>query len=557
MHVEELDSVRERAIYEVKMLKRYYKKSLSSRPRALLYYEIKPEELVEYLQSIDFELPPERGREQIQAAIESVEKQIEAIEIQIDMLNRQRSQVEDWLKRERPELQDHEPPGPDDGDEAPPEPESGPVLRDLSEETDTALKGAPANPPQQDQLEEIESARMRLLNSKDKLEQQVEELKKELTELRDSERERQNRFRTVNGKLNDYIKAFNRTSLNRPDIFMVRASSAVAKLRNRYLRAADPRTQRTFTSQMDELSEAYKALSAENDRHAAAKVGNLLGWLESAGQDTGLTAAIKSRYSKPNLVLSISGRLIDALVSRQEQQAERVNENVLGRLIRGRATANADISLQLLPDPNQFRAALDFKGGIDADTYTRAGKLTAYAGSRVDFNFRRDLFANVGGFFIGAVYGDLQLESWFKCIDSPLRLVQKLALKQYYKSKDASESVSRSRTRKKVVEPFREETDKAIEQAYEGFGNINQQQTAIGRWLPSFYLSTTSNRIFVTGQRGTSYDLAATTSQDAQHDLGSDVEIRIHESMLSNYVCLLYTSPSPRDLSTSRMPSSA
>ena len=26
---------------------------------------------------------------------------------------------------------------------------------------------------------------------------------------------------------------------------------------------------------------------------------------------------------------------------------------------------------------------------------------------------------------------------------------------------------------------------------------------------------------------------------------------------LSNYICLLYTSPSPRDLSTSRMPSSA
>ena len=45
----------------------------------------------------------------------------------------------------------------------------------------------------------------------------------------------------------------------------------------------------------------------------------------------------------------------------------------------------------------------------------------------------------------------------------------------------------------------------------------------------------------------------------------SDLEVRkyIHDGSVLNreqslaYICLLYTSPSPRDLSTSRMPSSA
>ena len=44
-------------------------------------------------------------------------------------------------------------------------------------------------------------------------------------------------------------------------------------------------------------------------------------------------------------------------------------------------------------------------------------------------------------------------------------------------------------------------------------------------------------------------------SQKAQNaDLD---DIRVHITKIEGNVCLLYTSPSPRDLSTSRMPSSA
>ena len=538
VRVEDLAEMRARAIYEINMLKRYYKTTISSRPRALLYYELRPEEMVEFLKGVDFELPPERGRDQIQAEIEAVEKKIEAIDIQIEMLNRQRNQIEDWLKRDRPELENQEPPGPDDDEPSPAPRGDGPVLQDLTDETDTALAGdgpAPVNPPQQDQLKEIESARMELLNSKEKLQQEVEELKNEVVELRASERARQKRFRSVDGELGSFVKVFKQLSLQQPDIFMARASRTVAGLKASYSNAANPNTRKTFGRRLDELAESYKALSVENDRNAAAKAGNLLGWFESAGQETGLQAAIKSRFSKPNLSLSISSRLVDELASRRQQQTQRVNENVLGRLIRGQASVDGSVKIELQPDPNQFRAAIDFSGGIDADTYTSAGKLTAYAGSRSEFYFRRDLTANIGGFFMGDVYGDVQLDSWFKGIDSRLALVQKLAQKQYCKSKYRSEEISRGRAIKKIREPFKQQTDEAIEQAYQGFENFNQQQTALGRWLPSLFLSTTSDRIFITGVRGSSFDLAATNSQAPQYDLGSDVEIRLHESMLSNY----------------------
>ena len=51
---------------------------------------------------------------------------------------------------------------------------------------------------------------------------------------------------------------------------------------------------------------------------------------------------------------------------------------------------------------------------------------------------------------------------------------------------------------------------------------------------------------------GTTVDLNPTTSQ-----IGRGEPIRDTARVLSRYCCLLYTSPSPRDISRSRMPSSA
>ena len=72
-----------------------------------------------------------------------------------------------------------------------------------------------------------------------------------------------------------------------------------------------------------------------------------------------------------------------------------------------------------------------------------------------------------------------------------------------------------------------------------------------------------SNRLYRTnlkkGQTGLSvaFDLPTQTGYDSDHILskGEVGKVGVPISHIGN--CLLYTSPSPRDLSTSRMPSSA
>ena len=57
---------------------------------------------------------------------------------------------------------------------------------------------------------------------------------------------------------------------------------------------------------------------------------------------------------------------------------------------------------------------------------------------------------------------------------------------------------------------------------------------------------------------GHNYDLEVTVKGEIDPESGYLVDMKVLSDIIEeNICCLLYTSPSPRDLSTSRMPSSA
>ena len=75
-------------------------------------------------------------------------------------------------------------------------------------------------------------------------------------------------------------------------------------------------------------------------------------------------------------------------------------------------------------------------------------------------------------------------------------------------------------------------------------------------------INQTNDNITITGDSVTFSDLTITNKDLADYLVESDDMLESLESIIEIGVktmnsCLLYTSPSPRDLSTSRMPSSA
>lgn len=545
----ELESLRATAVDDVKMLKRFYTVRRSSEPRALLFNELKPDEVVSFLESITFEVPPERSRTVIENEIEANEEQKKFIAEQIDKLNEQSEQVRKWLDElgNDPRGDDVPAPTPDDNHVPSPMPaddqspgEVKPVdpepANTQSQESQTEAAIAKSPQDQQDQLQQLETRQRTMQSSIQEIESRIVELRQEIVDLDQSESERVARFQSTMAKLNSFLAPFEALRTEQNDVYFGSAYQSLNQLKTAYLNGANPNTRNQFAIQLKKLQQAQALLASSNDRRAAADVGLLAGWLEGAGQAQNLIAAIRTRHSLANLYVTVSNRLVNQLAARPVNQTRPVNEYILGRLMCGVANANGTVAVAFTPDPHQVRAAIDFRGGIDSDTYTRAGRLTAYTGAHADFNVRRNIFANVGGMFANDIYGDLQLNSRFKCIDSKLCLVQRIARKKYYKSKYQAEAISRERTIAKVFPEFRQQTNEALARGYEQLEKLNRRQTDNQQVLPAIYLHTTHDRLIAVGHRGTRNDLGATVAPVNRDLADVDVNARIHESLLSNYI---------------------
>lgn len=522
-----LDILRDDAIFAITMLKRFYKKRLTSRPRAELYYLLKPDQFVDFLETAEFELSPARSKSDIEAEIEKVETTIENIKEQVGRLNQQREQIQKWLDdlKDEPRLEGQAPPGPDDGDTT--------IRNDLANEQSVRTSLASED---NSEFTANERSRSLLAGEIEDYEKKLEDLRTELAEYDDKTRARQQRFRETLGTFNKYLGPYEQLRVLRNDVYFAQAVESVVRLKTAFLSGANPRTKDLYSDRLEKLTAAYETLTLDNDRRSAATVGFLSGWLEGAGQVPDLVASIRAKHSMPNLYLEVSDYLINEIAGKDVSEFRRVNEQILSRLVRGQAFVTGNVSVQFVPDPNQLHAAIDLSGTITSNTFTKSGRITGFAGANGSFNARRDIFANVGGMFACDVYGDLQLDSYFKGVDSSSSLVQRIANKKYWESKYLSESISRKRTKAQLIPDFESQTDEALSQGYERFADINLGQTDTSQLLPYLYFFTTADRLIAVGHRSTRYDLAATTQPQFFSNLAADVHAKIHESMLSNYV---------------------
>ncbi len=341
-------------------------------------------------------------------------------------------------------------------------------------------------------------------------------------------------------RLNEAFAKFSSLMLRQHDAHYGRVLESFSEFRSSYELASNPEaTASQYQPKLNQLSLAVQSLAQSGSRDAAKQAGHALGWLDAAGfSNAGMQSAIKHRYSKPNMHVAVSSGLFSKYTTRPLDKTQPVCDTILERLIQGTAYIRGTTNIKLIPNPWQAHALIDLTGTVDADTYTKSdsGKITVFTGSHSDFNFRRDVYAGLGGFFANDAYGDLQFGSYFKGTNKKCRLIEKISKKKYCESKAESEAISRCRSTRKLKKQFQESTDELLGKGSDALGKVATKKIQYGRWLPSAWLSTTSSHLVLTAKRISNFDLGAPTAPNPQMSVGADIEVQVHESLLSNYI---------------------
>jgi hypothetical protein len=319
------------------------------------------------------------------------------------------------------------------------------------------------------------------------------------------------------------------------DIYFNSAHTSLDRFVRILINATDIKLKEVVESQAKSLRDAYPRLGLPGERMASARIAAVLGALETTLQHGELIAAIRRKHSFPNAEVEVDSSLLEGLAGQPDSRIQPVSEIILGRQINGVAYTNSRAQIELLEDPNQIAASIHLLGMLHSDTYTRQGPITAFAGSNGQFDGRRNLFANIGGFYASDPYVALNLQSYFKNVDCRLPVVQKVAVKQYSRDKVQSEGIGAARAEARVHDEFRERTDEVLAEGRkklsDQFGAINQYRSLI----PNVFAYTRPDRVVAVAQKHDSIHLGANT-MPVPKNIPSEVRVRVHESMVVNYV---------------------
>lgn len=389
-----------------------------------------------------------------------------------------------------------------------------------------AADAAPAMPSEDTETEEQRKAREAAAAARQ------EELARERAV---ADRERNAERTRVLRALANSVRKFEDASLEHPDIWFQSATVALDRFTRVLFAATSTRTEQDTYEAIDSLEQNLPLLADGADSRAAIAVGEALGRLAHALQAPKLVAAVRRRHAMPNVQLDLSAALLTAAVNRSNADTRPVDEVILGRHIIGSANTSTQVNVDLLDDPHQVSASIHLNGQIQSQTYTRQGPITAYASSSGPFEGRRNLYANIGGFYLTDPYVAANLQSAFEGVDCRLRLVQRIATQQYQRDKTTAEGIAAARAERRILGEFTEQTDEALADARRNFAEAQPTLYNWSRWVPDLALGSSPRQIRAIATKADPARIAASTPSVAAR-IPADVRLTLHHSAVGNYL---------------------
>jgi len=492
IEIEDLQRARDEAVYELRLLKKYYRKTMGSRKRANLFYDLQLNEQIEELSALEFELPPAISVGKTTSQIRDEREMLKEVQRQIDAIP-----VSDDKDDQGPE--------PDDSLVLPPEPDTG----DSS-------------------LEELKA-------KKERIEKRIDELKEMRLDLAEKDRRRVEARKKILRRLAEFNSGYRDLAEKRFDPYFLSTALVAERFNFLYFYGTDDNLQEEYLSRVQALKENIASSSDMSDRQSHAELGKLIQWFESANQLPHVVSAVRARFSNPNAYFSVSSNMINQIAGQDVSERQRIKQTIFGRIIRGVANVNGNVQVQLNPDPHQANVTIRLIGSITSQTYTRERKFRIDVSASGSYSGRRDIYANVGGFYADLAEVNACVLSSYGGISSNIALVQNLAAKSFAKGKSKADVESSRRTREQIREMFEAQTDEALAAGHEQFDRLQEMMIDKQSLVPAAYWRTYGDRIEIVATKQNQGSLAA-AAPALSYGSSRDVQAKVHETMLSNYL---------------------
>jgi hypothetical protein len=315
------------------------------------------------------------------------------------------------------------------------------------------------------------------------------------------------------------------------------------------LEASDPSAQDEYARRIAELAEALKTLEAAADPRTATndtlpRIGVHAGWLEQHAQSPQLVQAIRRRYAQPNLLLTVSQRVLDGFEEPFRDDSP-FSETILGTPTYGQSEIRGQVRLAFAPCDDGAAIRLNLNAAGTADTVSVSGPVRIYSLGRVRLSASKQLLLTQSGAEILPAEAEAASDSETRGISTTLRgiahrLACRVAWRQLAANRAAAQAEADRKAERRMQQRFDDSAGEQLQALAERYlAEIRAPLVSRGQFPQRVDLRTTSDRMLLTLVQA-DFDQLAAATPPPELDGQGDFALRVHESAVNNLAQKLF-----------------
>jgi hypothetical protein len=254
-----------------------------------------------------------------------------------------------------------------------------------------------------------------------------------------------------------------------------------------------------------------------------------------------LAQRMEVHYRNANVRLVVTESLMNRLMPARQPQYQYVNEEVMGRSVRGQSVTTSNVQAKMVPDPNRLRTALVVSGLVSALTTTEAGPATFYNNSESTYSAWKEVELTMQGIHMEPAAVDVDNQIELRGLETNLdgiplfgRIAQGIARSQHEQSRPEMSEEVKNRVAARAKQQIDEETNARLSKVSRRLDEKLLHPLASLSLGPTLISAeTTPVRMTMRLRVATGEQLAASTPRP-QAPADSLISMQLHESTLNN-----------------------
>jgi hypothetical protein len=286
------------------------------------------------------------------------------------------------------------------------------------------------------------------------------------------------------------------------------------------------------------LAEALAAAETLPTPEVFERIGAHAGWLQRREQAPRLLAAIHSRYARPNLLLTVSQRVLDGFDEPFTDNSPFV-EVILDVPTYGKGRLKGNVKAAFVP--SEEGAAIQLKLSVvgEADTMSVSGPVRVYSLGHLRLNGSKRVLLTPEGLQIAAAVAKADGDAETKGVATTLRgifhrIACRIAWRKVGETRELAQREANARAELRLRQRFDARADDDLQELAKGYLDFVRLPLVSRRQFPRrLNMRTTAERMLVEVLQADFDQLAAASAPPALTGQG-DLAVRMHESSVNN-----------------------